>query len=93
MQSQSQDNSLEAGKGHKTYEFTIDGDAYETDEREVTPRELLERFAHLDVATHYLILLKGREQIPLRDALDEAIKLTGKVLKFISVSTGPTPVS
>ena len=47
--------------------------------------------ARIDPATHYLVELRGHEQIELRD-LKQTIHLREHE-KFISIYSGPTPVS
>jgi len=71
--------------------FSVDGEELETSDRELTPRQIL-AIAEIDPATHYLVQIQGRHQIPYQDKPDEPIHMH-EGLKFISVSTGPTPVS
>lgn len=77
-------------KPHQIH-FTVDGEELETKERELSPHEIL-GLAGIDPATHYLVQIQGRHQIPYQDKPDEPIHMH-EGLKFISVSTGPTPVS
>jgi hypothetical protein len=48
--------------------------------------------AGIDPASHYLVQLQGQPQISYKDAPDVEIKMH-EHMKFISISTGPTPVS
>lgn len=71
--------------------FTVDGEPLGTADRQLTPRQIL-ALAEIDPATHYLVQIQGRHQIPYQDKPDEPIHMQDG-LKFISISTGPTPVS
>lgn len=74
-----------------TIEFLIDGDPYTTEERELTVGEIL-RLAGKDPASYYLVEIKGqRERDPHKDPAEE-IKLHPNS-KFVTVSSGDTPVS
>jgi hypothetical protein len=73
-------------------DITIDGSPYTVDEREMTVRELL-ALAGKDPVTFYLVQIVGKkERVSYKDKPDEEIKLHEKS-KFITVSTGETPVS
>lgn len=80
---------LETAAGREITYF-VDGEKQETKERELTVGQILEK-AGLDPKTHYLVELRGGEQIKLTD-LNELVKLHGHE-KFISVFTGVTPLS
>jgi hypothetical protein len=82
-----------AAQEHRSHviDFEVDGDRLDTTERQLTPRQIL-KLAKIDPATHYLVQIQGRHQIPYKDKPDEPIQMHDG-LKFISVSTGPTPVS
>lgn len=71
--------------------FTIDGQRYTTTKKELAAGELLSKFAKLDPALYYLVEIKGRHQTPFKDP--ELMVRVHKGATFISVSTGPTPVS
>jgi hypothetical protein len=71
--------------------FTVDGERFTTREDRLTPNDIL-ALAGLDPATHYLVEVKGRHQTSYEGRGDEKIRVhDGDV--FVSVSTGPTPVS
>jgi hypothetical protein len=70
--------------------YFVDGEKQETRERELTVSQILER-AGLDPKTHYLVELRGTEQIKLTDP-NQLIKLHEHE-KFFSVFTGVTPLS
>jgi hypothetical protein len=80
---------LETGAGREITYF-VDGEKQETEKRELTVAQILEK-AGLDPTTHYLVELRGPEQIKLTDS-NEVIKLHEHE-KFISVFTGVTPLS
>jgi hypothetical protein len=68
---------------------TVDGDRV-TSPRETTPSELL-RAAGLDPANRELIRVEGKSQHPYPDPNQRIELHEGET--FITVSTGPTPVS
>jgi hypothetical protein len=78
-----------ATKQHEI-DFEIDGETVETTSHTLTVGEIL-NLAHLDPTTHYLIEIRGNNQIKHTEST-EPIKLHKK-MKFISVFTGPTPIS
>ena len=50
------EEELEEAHHHpKIIHFSVDGENYETELRQWTPNKLIEEFAGLDIATHYLI--------------------------------------
>lgn len=71
-------------------EFFVDEEKVSTDDPTITVRQILS-LAGLDPATHYLIEIRGSNQIPHKD-LDEELRVHEKQ-KFLSVFSGPTPVS
>ena len=75
---------------HHVIHYTVDGVAQETTKPELTVREILVHAA-LDPANHYLVELRGYHQIDLKN-LDERVHIHEKE-EFISVFTGPTPLS
>jgi len=72
--------------------FSVDGERYETRERELTPNEIIRRFAQKDPATHYLVQIEGHRRISYEGKGDEPIKMHDG-MRFQVISTGPTPVS
>ena len=72
-------------------EFSVDDEPVETTEHSLTPRAILV-LAGIDAENHYLVQIDGREQRSYQDAPDTPIEVH-KDEKFISVATGPTPVS
>lgn len=83
---------METYQKHQEIEFTVDGEAVETTERERTPRQIL-TLAGLDPAQHYLVLVKGgRPETSYETTPDAPIHLHPGI-EFASVFTGPTHVS
>lgn len=76
--------------GHE-FHFFVDDERLETPHRELTPTQIL-ALAGLDPMTHYLVEIEGHRQISYKDEPDKPIHMRDG-LRFISVSTGPTPVS
>ena len=79
------------GRGHEIH-FTVDGEPYETLERELTPNDILTKFAEKDPATNYLVQIQGQHRISYQGKGDEPIKMH-EGMRFQVISTGPTPVS
>jgi len=72
-------------------DYTVDDEPQSTTSKILTPRQILTD-AGIDPATHYLVQLQGQHQISYKDTPDVEIKMH-EHMKFISISTGPTPVS
>ena len=74
--------------------FTLDDEPQETTEMVLTPRQIMENAkpAPIDPSTHYLVQIEGQHQVSYKDKPDEPIHMHEK-MRFVSVSTGPTPVS
>ncbi len=75
----------------KPITINIDGEDFEVEDREQTPRELLS-LAGLDPQTSYLIELRGQQQVSLKDSLDDEMKLHNN-MRFISADIGSAPVA
>lgn len=71
--------------------FDVDDEPIETTEKTLTPNEIM-GLAKVDPTNHYLVEVKGRNQESFEGRDDEPIKIHAKE-KFITVATGPTPVS
>lgn len=78
-------------RGKPPTEITIDGREFSLEDNESTPNELL-TLAGLDPATHYLVRVEGRSQHSYEGRGGERIHIH-RGERFVSVSTGPTPVS
>ncbi len=74
-----------------TFHYLVDAEAQETDEHELTPDEIL-RNAGLDPATHYLVEIKGSTKESFQGKGSVEIRMHDHLV-FVSVFTGPTPVS
>ncbi len=70
--------------------YFVDTEELVATQSRLTVAEILEA-AKLDPSTHYLVEIRGHEQIPRKD-IREVLHLHENE-RFISVSTGPTPVS
>ena len=75
----------------RTIEYTVDDEPQSTTSEQLTPREILTN-AHFDPNSHYLVQIEGKHQESYKDRPDEPIHMHPH-MKFVSVSTGPTPVS
>jgi len=77
----------------KEIRYTVDGEPQVTTEKTLTPRAILTN-AGVDPASHYLKLLRGEsdQETSYENRMDEPIHMHPK-MRFISISTGPTPVS
>jgi hypothetical protein len=92
METQQQAQEAAAkGRDHVIH-FSVDGEPHETVERELTPNEILKKFAEKDPATHYLVQIQGNHRISYQGKGDEPIKMH-EGMRFQVISTGPTPVS
>lgn len=82
-----------SSKDHKPKLITvnIDGEDFQVDDREQTPRELL-TLAGLDPQTTYLSELRGHQHVSLKDTVDQPIKLHNN-MRFLSADIGSAPVA
>lgn len=76
-----------------TFTYTLDDEPHTTSDKTLTPRQILSS-AGIDASNHYLVLLHGNsgERTSYEHRMDETIHMHPN-MRFISVSTGPTPVS
>ncbi len=83
---------MDVNQGHvkNAIDYTVDGVTQETTEAVMTVRQILQG-AGLDPENHYLVELRGANQIDHKN-LDEQLRVHEKD-QFISVFTGPTPLS
>lgn len=79
-------------KGKPAIEFTVDGEEYETRESDLIAEDIL-GFAGKIFGTHYLVELLGRggQQREYKRPSDLVKVHQGS--RFLTVSTGPTPVT
>lgn len=74
-----------------TFNYTVDDEQQSTDLHEMTPMQILTN-AGIDPATHYLVQIHGNSKTSYENKPNEVIHMH-QHMKFISISTGPTPVS
>jgi hypothetical protein len=74
-----------------TFNYTVDDEPQETSAHVLTPVQIMEA-AQVDPLSHYLVQLEGQHQVSYQDKPNDEIHMHNH-LKFISISTGPTPVS
>lgn len=72
------------------FEYTVDGEAQQTDKHQLTVREILTN-AGVNPNERYLIELHGKDQVPLHDL--SAVVQMHQGLKFITAFIGPVPVA
>jgi hypothetical protein len=83
---------IESGREHKEIEFTIDGKPYETESKELTAQGIL-GLVDKEPSGYYLVEIRGKkERFSYKDSPETIVKLH-QGSKFITVSTGETPVS
>lgn len=72
--------------------YTVDGEPQTTTEHELTARQILQK-AGIDPDAHYLVqILPNGDRVSFQEEPNKEIKLHNHD-KFVSVLTGPTPVS
>ena len=74
-----------------TIHYKVDDIRQTTTSHELTPRQILSD-AKIDPANHYLVQIEGHHKESYKDRPNEPIHMHDD-MKFISISTGPTPVS
>lgn len=73
------------------FEISVDGETLTTSEHRLTANQIL-ALAGIDSATHYLVEIRGDEQISYKDRGESEIAIHEHA-RFISNSSGPTPLS
>lgn len=78
----------------KVIHYTLDDEPQTTSDPTMTPVEILQNAkpTPIDPATHYLVQIQGHHQVSYKDTPNEPIHVHEHA-RFISVFTGPTPVS
>jgi hypothetical protein len=78
----------------KVIHYTLDDEPQVTNQRVMTPVQIMEtaKPVPVDPETHYLVQLEGDHKISYKGKPNEPIEMHEHA-KFITVSTGPTPVS
>jgi hypothetical protein len=74
-----------------TFDYTVDDEPQSTTEHQLTARQILQK-AGIDPLSHYLVQLLGNHKESYQNKPDEVIHMH-EHMKFISISTGPAPVS
>ncbi len=74
-----------------TFNYIVDDEPQSTISHSLTAAQILSN-ASIDAATHYLVQIEGNKKISYQANPSEEIHMH-EHMKFISVSTGPTPVS
>lgn len=82
--------NMETAAAHVIH-YTVDGEAQETTERELTPRQIIIN-AGLNPDERYLVKIDGRHQVSYKDNMNDPIRIHEKE-KFVTVFTGPVPVA
>jgi len=78
-------------KEKHTINYFVNDEPQSTTEEELTPVQILTK-AGIDPGSNYLVEIRGKQKISYKDTPSKPIKMH-KNMKFISVSTGPKPVS
>ena len=73
------------------FSYTVDDEPQSTTEHELTPTQILNNVG-ISPESHYLVQIEGKHRVSYQDKPNEQIHMH-EHMKFISVSTGPTPVS
>lgn len=76
---------------HHLIHYAVNDEPQSSTSRELTPRQIMEK-AGVNPAENYLVRIKGRERISYKDNPDSPIELHEDE-KFITIFTGPVPVS
>ena len=74
-----------------TFHYTVDGEPQETEAHQLTPNQILTH-AGLDPGTHYLVEIKGDTKESFQGKGEVELHMHEGMV-FVSVFTGPTPVS
>jgi hypothetical protein len=74
------------------FQYSVDDESQSTDLHQMTPTQILTN-AGIDSNSHYLVqIISGKKEVSYKDKPEEIIHMH-QHMKFISISTGPTPVS
>lgn len=74
-----------------TFEYHVDDEEQTTQEHTLTPNQILAN-AGFDPSNHYLVELRGATRESYEGRGEEEIHMH-QHMRFVSVKTGPTPVS
>ncbi len=73
------------------FDYTVDDEPETTSSHDLTPKQILSN-AGIDPATHYLVQIEGDHRVSYQNDPDKLIHMH-EHMKFVSISTAPTPVS
>ncbi len=73
------------------FDYTVDDETQTTTEHELTPVQIMQT-AGIDPASHYLVQIEGNHRKSYQDNPNEPIHMH-QHMRFVSISTEPTPVS
>jgi hypothetical protein len=78
----------------KVIHYSVDDEPQTTHDHVLTPVQIMETAKPhpIDPATHYLVQIEGHHQVSYKEKPNEQIHMHEHA-KFVTVSTGPTPVS
>ena len=74
-----------------TFNYKVDTEEQSTTSHILTPKHILSN-AGIDPTTHYLVQIEGNKRTSYQTTPDQEIHMH-EHMAFISISTGPTPVS
>lgn len=77
-----------------TFNYTVDDQPLNTEQHELTPSQILAA-AGISASDHYLVQIVGskdKSKESYEGQMDKPIHMHNN-MKFISIATGPTPVS
>lgn len=76
------------------FHYFVDNERESTEEKELTPNQILELAGITPVSDYYLVqILPDGKQISYKDSPTTPIKMKCPAMKFVSVFRGETPVS
>ena len=73
------------------FDYTVDDEKQSTTLHELTPTQILSN-AGIETGSHYLVQIEGNHKISYQADPSQPIHMH-EHMKFISISTAPTPVS
>jgi hypothetical protein len=73
------------------FNYTVDDESQTTTAHELTAKQILSD-AGIDPTTHYLVQIEGDHRDSYQNEPDKLIHMH-EHMKFVSISTAPTPVS
>jgi hypothetical protein len=74
-----------------TFNYTVDDEQQSTTAHTLTATQILTN-AGIDPTNHYLVQIEGNHRVSYKDEPNKEIHMH-EHMTFISISTGPTPVS